>query len=157
MSMFSSLRVDFKSFWKALGPRLGRFGGQNGVQERWNPWRKTIFFSLWSFLCPKFGFSLIWEGLGKVLGVFGEDFGGFGGRFLEVLKNTSLVFGNGSSHAFQNNHAAKMIKQEQVAPLEACVASLRAVLIYNLSTFWSFRDTMFLYSIFYWNWGLWLP
>ena len=75
------------------------------------------------------------EGFGKVLGVFGEDFGGFGGRFLEVLKNTSLVFGNGSSHAFQNNHAAKMIKQEQIAPLEACVASLRAVLIYNLSTF----------------------
>ena len=77
------------------------------------------------------------EGFGKVLGVFGEDFGGFWGRFLEVLRNTSLVFGNGSSHAFQNNHAAKMIKikQECVAPLEACVTSLRAVLIYNLSTF----------------------
>ena len=75
------------------------------------------------------------DGFGKVLGIFGEDFGGFLGRFLKVLGNTSLVFGNGSSHAFQNNHAAKMIKQEQIAPLEACVASLRAVFIYNLSTF----------------------
>ena len=92
----------------------------------------VIFVSqIWIFTnLGRFG-----EGFGKVLGVFGEDFGGFGGRFLEVLKNTSLVFGNGSSHAFQNNHAAKMIKQEQIAPLEACVASLRAILIYNLSTF----------------------
>ena len=69
-------------------------------------------------------------------------------RFFEVLGNASLVFGNSSLHAVQNNRAAKMIKQDWVAPLAACVASLRAVLFFNLSTFWSFRDTMFLYSIF---------
>ena len=91
----------------------------------------VIFVSqIWIFInLGRFG-----EGFGKVLGVLG-DFGGFLGRFLKVLGNTSLAFGNGSSHAFQNNHAAKMIKREQVAPLEACVVSLRAILIYNLSTF----------------------
>ena len=71
----------------------------------------------------------------KVWGVFGDDFGGFLARFFEVLGNASLMFGNSSLHAFQNNRAAKMIKQERVAPLEACVASLRAVLFLNLSTF----------------------
>ena len=63
--------------------------------------------------------------------MFGEGFGGFLGRLFEVLGNASLVFGNGSSHAIQNNRAAKIIKQEWVAPLEACVASLRAVLFFN--------------------------
>ena len=77
------------------------------------------------------------------MGVSGEDFGGFLGRFFEVLENASLVFGNGSSHAIQNNRAAKIIKQEWVAPLEAFVASLNAVSFFNLSTFLSFRDTMF--------------
>ena len=92
----------------------------------------VIFVSqIWIFTnLGRFG-----EGFGKVSGVFGEDFGGCLGRFLKVLGNASLVFRNGSSHAFQNNHVAKMIKQEQIASLEACVASLRAVLIYNLSTF----------------------
>ena len=75
------------------------------------------------------------ECFGKVWGVFGDDFGGFLARFFEVLGNASLMFGNSSLHAFQNNRAAKMIKQERVAPLEACVASLRAVLFFNLSTF----------------------
>ena len=75
------------------------------------------------------------KGFRKVLGVFGEDFGGFRGRFLEVLRNTSLVFGNGSSHAIQNNRAAKIIKREWVALLEAFVASLKAVSLFNLSVF----------------------
>ena len=105
----------------------------------------VIFVSqIWIFTnLGRFG-----EGFGKVLGVFGEDFRGFGGRFLEVLRNTSLVFGNGSSHAFQNNHGAKIIKREQVAPLEACVASLRAVLIYNLSTFDRFETPCFCIRFF---------
>ena len=74
---------------------------------------------------------MFWEGLG----VFGDDFVGLLARFFEVLGNSSHVFGNSSLHAFQNNRAAKIIKQERVAPLEACVASLRAVLFFNLSRF----------------------
>ena len=46
------------------------------------------------------------ECFGKVWGVFGDDFGGFLGRLFEVLGNASLVFGNGSSDAIQNNRAA---------------------------------------------------
>ena len=97
---------------------------------------------------------MVWEGFGKVLGVFGEDFERMRRRFLEVLGNASLVFGNGSSHAIQNNRAAKIIKQEWVAPLEAFVASLKAVSFFNLSAFKlklhfdRFETPCFLYSIF---------
>ena len=98
----------------------------------------SFFFALVIFVSQIWIFTNLGrfgEGLGKVLGMFGEDFGGFLARCFEVLGNASLVFGNSSSHVFQNNRAAKMIKQERVAPLEACVASLRAVLFFNLSTF----------------------
>ena len=47
------------------------------------------------------------ECFGKVLGVFGDDFVRFLARFFEVLGNASLMFGNSSLHAFQNNRAAK--------------------------------------------------
>ena len=70
------------------------------------------------------------ECFGKVWGGFGDDFGRFLARFFEVLGKASLVFGNSLLHTFQNNRAAKMIKPEWVAPLEACVASLRAVLFF---------------------------
>ena len=45
---------------------------------------------------------MFWECLGII-------FGGFGSDFWEVWGNASLVFGNGSLHAFENNRAAKMI------------------------------------------------
>ena len=121
--------------WTWLGTLLGpkwRPGAMASLME------DDLFFALAIFVSQiriftnlgRFG-----ECFGKVWGVFGDDFGGFLDKLFEVCGNASLVFGNSSSHVFQNNRTAKMIKQERVAPLEACVASLRAVLIYNLSTF----------------------
>ena len=121
--------------WTSLGTLWGpkwRPGAMESLAE------DDFFFALAIFVSQiriftnlgRFG-----ECFGKVWGVFGDDFGGFLARFFEVLGNASLVFGNSSLHAFQNNRAAKMIQQERVAPLEACVASLRAVLFLNLSTF----------------------
>ena len=111
MLIFSRFGVYFGSFWDALGPHWGRFGRQNGVQEPRQHWGKAVFFSLWSFLRPRFRFSPIWGGLGRVLGRFWECLGmifeGFGSDFEEVWGNASLVFGNGSLHAFANNRAAK--------------------------------------------------
>ena len=63
-------------------------------------------------------------------------FGGFGSDFQEVWGNASLVFGNSPLHAFENNRAAKMntnsYKLQWAIPLEALVASLRAVLFFIL-------------------------
>ena len=121
--------------WASLGTLWGlkwRPGAMPSLRE------DSFFFALVIFVSQIRIFTNLGrfeERFGKDLGMFGEDFGGFVVRFFEVLGNASLVFGNGSSHAFQNNHAAKMIKREQVAPLEACVVSLRTILIYNLSTF----------------------
>ena len=99
--------VDVFTFGDAFRELLG--GSWASLGTPWGPkWRPgamesltedDFFFALVIFVSQiriftnlgRFG-----EGFGKVLGVFGEDFGGFCGRFLEVLRNTSLVFGNGS-------------------------------------------------------------
>ena len=40
---------------------------------------------------------------------------------LEVLGNASLVFGNGSLHAFEDSRAATVSKLEWVGPLESII------------------------------------
>ena len=76
MSISSRLGMHFGSFWEALGPRLGRFGGQNGVQERCNPWRKTIFlFALVIFVSR----IRIFTNLGRLGERFGMVLGGVRG------------------------------------------------------------------------------
>ena len=152
MSIFSRLSADFRSFWEALGPRLARFWGQNGVQERWNPWGKTICFSLWPFLCPKFEFSLIWGGLGSVLGRFGEYLGmileDFWPDFLKFWETHHLCLEIAHYMRFKTIALQKWLNKNGLHPWKHVSHPWEQFCFFNLSTFWSFRDTMFLYSIF---------
>ena len=156
MLTFSRLGVHFGSFWEALGPILGRFGRQNGVQERCHHWRKAICFFASVSLRSKIGIftdlGCFGERFAMVWGVFGEDFWRIWLKFLGSLGKRitcvwewliACVWKQSRCENDYNNY-----KLQRTLPLEALVVSLKAVLSWFYEHFDRFETPCFSYSIF---------
>ena len=159
----------FFMFWGAFGELLG--GPWAYLGTLWAPkWRpgamlslgeSSFFFALVIFATQiqiftnlgRFG-----KGFGKVLGVFGDGFWRLWLRFWGSLGKRITCVWEWLIACICKQSRCKMstnrYKLQWAIPLEALVASLKAVLFSILWAFWSLGDTMFFVLDFCYNWGV---